>query len=304
MSNKTIENRGALKSYAKIIRTYPFEKMQTADLVAYFRLLDALEHPLKLAPIAEVLLDRSPPRAIEAKARRILMRAYTITRPKKAIPLLKDYASSSDLATAVEAKVELMELYLHKLGNFDKLRELAEGHILANSDKSMIARLARVKLGDLHLMKGEVQKAEKIYRKVQDIAYADMDRREAAVLQGGYAETVRSLIYQSRFRAARKKLIQWEANFPVSKIEGDFILTSVNYWQTLGDAKRALDQMQALLRVNPLTAYLPEIEYRMANAYRDLGKTEKAIKLYRKVAKEYPRNDVSSKARAALSALR
>ena len=103
---------------------------------------------------------------------------------------------------------------------------------------------------------------------------------------------------------ARAKLIQWEADFPVSKITGDFILMSARYWEAIGDARKSLDNLQALLKVNPITPYLPQIEYRMGNAYRDLGQNEKARVLYEKVLREYPLNPICTDARVALAGLR
>jgi len=130
-----------------------------------------------------------------------------------------------------------------------------------------------------------------------------MDRREIDVRASGHGEIVSAHLNNGKLRAAREAMIDWEAQFPVSKIAGDFILISSRYWEAVGDPQRALDDMGSLLKINPLTPYLPQIEYRMGNAFRDLGQPEKARALYEKVVKEYPNNPVCAEARTAISTL-
>ena len=302
MSNATINEDSTVKEFCKAVRAYPFDKLPVKVLSRVFELVDVLERPLLLEPIAEVLYKKYPTGPLAVRAKRILAKSYSITDPKKALPLLQSFAESND-PSAIEFKVDLIELYLHKFRDFAKVKEVAESYVLANAPDSTMGMIAKVKQGDIFLLQGDLQKAEEKYRQAQAAAFKEIDSREIDVRQGGHSETVGALITSGKLRAAREALIEWEAQFPVSKITGDFILVSSRYWEAIGDYRRALDDMECLIKINPLTPYLPQIEYRMGNAYRFTGEPEKAKALYLKVIKEYPKNDVCSDARTALSAL-
>ena len=304
MNNTTINDRRMVKEFAATILTYPFEKLPGPALGAFFELLDTLEQPVMLVPMCEAIKKRTVSPSLMYRAIRILATAYSITDPKKAIPLLERLKGSGDPSAAIEAKIDLLEIYLHKFRDFEKAKSIAEVYASLASKKSIMGRLARVKVGDIYLMQGEIAKAEEKYRQAQDLAFAGMRPREVAVRQGAYGEAVLSLILRHHYRAARTKLLEWEADFPTSKITGGYILMSSRYWEAVGDARKALDNMQALLKINPLTPYLPQIEYRMGNAYRDLGEKEKARALYQKVIREYPLNPITADAQTALAALR
>ncbi|NQT20993.1 MAG: tetratricopeptide repeat protein, partial [Planctomycetes bacterium] len=269
-----------------------------------FELMDTLEEPLVLMPMCQAIRGKYSSGELGARVTKILSKAYAIKEPEKAIPLLSNLVASADPGTAIEAKVGLIEVYLHKFRNFEKAKSLAGSYVATAGSKSKMGRLAHVKLGDIHLYQGDIQKAEEKYREAQQLAFKDMKDREVAVRQGAYGEAVGSYIRNNNFRIARAKLIQWEADFPISKITGDFILMNARYWEAIGDPRKALDNLQALLKINPITPYLPQIEYSMGNAYRDLGQNEKARAIYNKVIQEYPLNPVASDARAAMAGLR
>jgi len=305
-NNATINDTAVVRDFSNIIKTYPFEKIPGPILLRLFELVDTLESPTLLAPMAKALRKKMSSPSLMLRTKKIIARAYLITDPKKAVPLLKDLASSSDASTVIEARMDLIETYLHRLRDFKKAKDHAEAYASITNKHSKLGRLARVKLGDIYLMQGDVAKAEERYQEVQKLAFEEMaeDLREIAVRQGAHAEAVNSFISLGRLRAARAQLLQWEADFPISKITGDFILASSRYWEAIGDWRKALDDMESLLKINPLTPYLPEIEYRMGNAYRHLGEKEKARELYKKVVREYPKNPVCHEAQRALNSLR
>ena len=304
MSNDVLSDDRTVKEFMEIIRTYPFDKVPGPMFGAMFELIDTIERPLVLAPMCEVIVNKYASPVLEARARTILARAYAIAEPKKAIPLLERLMASQDPVTALEARARLIEIHLHRFKDYDWVIKHASNAVASSPKGSPVARLAMVKAGDVYLLQGEIEKAEAKYFEVQEHAFAGMSRREIAVRQGGYAETVNSLLLSDRYREARRMLVQWEIDFPISKISGDYILMNSRYWEEMGDHRMALDGMECLVKINPLTPHLPEIEYRMGKAYAALGEKEKAVELFEKVIKEYPLNPVSHDARSALHGLR
>jgi len=304
MENDVVSDAETVKEFVGIIRRYPFDKLPGAMVGAFFELMDTIEKPLELAPICEVIVDKYSVPGVDIRARKILARAYSITEPKKAIPLLQRLMNSRDPVTALEARARLIEIHLHRFRDYDWVIRHAANAVDGTPKGSPIARLAMVKAADVYLLQGDIEKAEAKYMEVQQLAFAGMSRREIAVRQGGYAETVNSLLLAGRYREARRMLVQWEIDFPISKIQGDYILMNSRYWEAVGDYRMALDGMECLLKINPLTPYLPQIEFRMGKAYAALGEKDKARELFEKVVKEYPLNPVAHEAQSALHDLR
>jgi tetratricopeptide (TPR) repeat protein len=191
--------------------------------------------------------------------------------------------------------MERLELILHKLK--DPERAMAVVQAVRATRSGPEDRIAAVKLGDIHRAKGEFEEAEKAYRAAQRITYAEMDRRVIAVRQGGYLETAASHIKKGYLRAAREALVMWEIEHPIGKLSGDLILMTAKYFDKLGEPERALAELEAITKLNPLTPYLPEVELLMARAYRNLGDYAKARQLFDKVMREYPNSRAADQAR-------
>jgi len=304
MANITIEDVQLLEEFIDVISTYPFDTMPGSVLGKFFELFDVLERPLVTGTLAEVINRRFPRSPLGLRVKHVLAQYYAITAPKDAIPFLRDLSESSNPDIANEARVDLMELHLHRFRDFEEVERLASSHISTSSDKSPLHRIALCKQGDVLLMQGDKDKAEAKYLEAQKLAFERMPLREIDLRQGAYAETVTAHIIAGQLRAARKQLLQWEADFPISKVRGEFILVSSRYWEAMGDPHKALDNMKALIEINPLTPHLPQIELRMAHAYRRLGERDKAIELYTKIMKEYPLNPVSFEAQLTLRTMK
>jgi len=315
--NATIEEVNVVRSFAETINTYQFEKMQPLTLLRLFELIDTLEQPLMLESMADVMRKRSYGGPVALRLKRLVAKAYSVNEANKskAATLLRELADSSDKDAALEARVDLVELYLHQYRDWDKAMEMAKVYVATSESKSTLSLVSRVKTGDVYLLqagqekdpakvKDLLKKAEDVYRQAQAISSSGLNANEQAMLQGGYAETVSFLLNGGRLRAAREKLIEWEAQFPLSKITGDFILLSSQYWEAIGDSRKTLNDCECLLKINPLTPHLPSVEYRMANAYRSLGNKEKARALYEKVIREYPKSPVVGDAMAGLNSVR
>jgi len=84
---------------------------------------------------------------------------------------------------------------------------------------------------------------------------------------------------------------------PIGKLSGDLILMTARYFDRIEEPARALAELETLTKINPLSPYLPEIEYYMARAYHRMGQATKARDLLDKVMSEYPKSRAAEKAR-------
>ena len=95
------------------------------------------------------------------------------------------------------------------------------------------------------------------------------DWRIAAVREGANHATVQSLIEQKAWAEARRALDQWEVEFPLSKIEGDFPLAEAAFHMAVGDPRRArriLSSYRAAVEMNSYLARAFSMEMKCLEA--------------------------------------
>lgn len=82
------------------------------------------------------------------------------------------------------------------------------------------------------------------------------DWRIAAVREGANHATVQSLIEQKAWAEARRTLDQWEIEFPLSKIDGDFPLAEAAFHMAVGDPQRARRILSSYRATVGMNSYL------------------------------------------------
>lgn len=158
---------------------------------------------------------------------------------------------------------------------------------------------AKVRLGDLAFLEGDLNKATSIYADLQNRARIQRNaplpgglvanqlveggpaqpavpdwRRSPLALQGGQkpvsaartgplqevalSENVRTLTDDGYLLEARQALQEWEREFPLSKISGDFILRESALSMKSRDWKRARPMLEAYCREIDASSFLPD----------------------------------------------
>jgi len=298
LKNFTILDTDAVRRYVGIIVATDCTKYSERTMEALWELVETEEDAERIKPFTEAYANSfgvKGPKAWRAADRLAL--ACSVKEPERA---MKIYAALVPEAPtrldAARAQMERLEILLHKLKQPERALEAARSILRTRS--GLEERIAAVKIGDVYRTQGDFAKAEEAYRDAQKITYAEADRRTIAVRQGGFLETVWSHIENGALRAAREGLVLWEIEYPSGKLSGDLILMTARYFDKLGEPDRALAELETLVKLNPLTPYLPDVELLMARAHRKLGNTAKARELIEKVMREYP------KSRAAQQAVR
>ncbi|MBM4032788.1 MAG: tetratricopeptide repeat protein [Planctomycetes bacterium] len=296
LKNFTILDKDAVRRYAELIAGTDCAKVPERTMEALWELVETEEDAEKIKAFTETFANRFgvKGRAGWEAADRLAL-AVSIKEPERA---LRIYASlvpeAPSKLDAARVQLERIELVLHKLKKPEAALGLAQAIIRSRS--GLEERIAAVKLGDVYRAQGDFEKAEEAYRNAQRVTYAEMDRRTIAVRQGGYLETVWSHIENGALRAARDGLVMWEVEHPIGKLSGDLILMTAKYFDRLGEPDRALAELETLVKLNPLTPYLPDVELLMARAHRKLGNAIKARELIEKVLREYPKSRAAQQA--------
>ena len=295
VKNFTILDTQAVGQYVRVIARSDCSKIPASSMDALWEIVETEEDIRVIQPFVETYVRRFGVKGPSWHAADRLALAYSIEEPEKAVKLYAMLAANAPTKhDAARVQMERIELVLHKLKVPERAAALAQG--IRKTRGGLEARIAAVKLGDVYRAQGKFKEAEDAYRKAQQITYASMDRRIIAVRQGGYLETAAAHVAHGHLRAAREALVMWEIEHPIGKLSGDLILMTARYFDALGEPERALAELQALVHLNPLTPYLPDVELLMARAYRKLGEHAKARELFDKVMREYPKSRAARQA--------
>jgi hypothetical protein len=188
-----------------------------------------------------------------------------------------------------ELKLREGELQMYYLGDH-KQAEAIFSQLSAFSNE--YGERAKIRLGDLALISGDLNKATALYADVQNrararrnavgvsgksvadqfaqgaqktatpapsaTASAVIDLKGGALQEVSLSENVRSLIEEDYLLEARQALGTWELEFPLSKISSDYILRESALYMKMGDWKRAQPMLEAYCREIDASSYLPE----------------------------------------------
>ncbi len=296
LKNFTILDKDAVRRYVDIIAATDAAKLSERTMNALWELVETEEDVERIKPFTDAFANHigvKSPAGWHAADRLAL--AVSVKDPQRALKIYAELVPQAPTKLdAARVQMERIELVLHKLKKPEAALELAKAIIRGRS--GLEERVAATKIGDVYRAQGDFAKAEEAYRDAQRITYAEMDRRVIAVRQGGHLETVWSHIENGALRAAREGLVAWEIEHPIGKLSGDLILMTAKYFDRLGEPDRALAELEALVRLNPLTPYLPDATLLMARAHRKLGNAAKARELVEKVMTEFPKSRAAQQA--------
>ncbi len=84
------------------------------------------------------------------------------------------------------------------------------------------------------------------------------DWRKQAVREAAYYETLHTLLKSHDIEEARKTLGQWELEFPLSKLAGDYPIGEGEFYTSIGDFNRALRVLSTYRKNVEISNYLPQ----------------------------------------------
>jgi TolA-binding protein len=157
------------------------------------------------------------------------------------------------------------ELKLIALGDVERMAGNTDGATqYYTSAQSMYQRIAgggstgafNGFAGDMSRSNTPVKSKDGIVITAADSQNADWRKR--AVVQNSYYEEVRNLLDQDELDDAHDKLQSWELQFPLNKLEGDYVIAEAEYAIKFEDYKRATRLLKAYRQRVDLSARLAE----------------------------------------------
>ena len=210
-------------------------------------LLAAKLPPERLALLQELALDFAPR-----------------VDPQLALKWIALFEAKARGSTAkARLAVTRAEVTMYELADLAAAKAIL-GKVVRYQRKNEAAELARIRLGDVALMEGDLNAAMQAYGEVQTRA-RPRDMRAAAtaaspkaksstalgkqpavaewkmnaLLDVSASETVKGLIDQGFLLEAKQALRRWERAFPQSKLSGDLLLNEARFYMAVQDWRRA-----------------------------------------------------------------
>ena len=230
----------------------------------------------RLAPAQMVILED------------VFLDATVRGHPEENLNWLKRFFNgTSDIGRQNDLRFREGELFMYYLNDRKRAEHLFT--MLAPA-RNEIGERAKIRLGDLALLGGDLNKATSFYADVQNRARTARNISASTTgalvtkqllsggsagastvatttppsLKGGalqevsLAENVRTLTESGFLLEALRALEAWETEFPLSKISGDFILRESNVYMKMKDWKHARPMLEAYCREIDTSSHLPD----------------------------------------------
>lgn len=193
------------------------------------------------------------------------------------------------------------EIRMHYQGESNTVNNLLVPLIRQTGE---IAEIARIRMGDLAFVSGDLNRATELYADVQNRV---RHHRNATSSPGGrtrrvgervdnwkltaflgvsVSETVKSLMDQGQLSAAHKTLQAWERQFPLSKVSGDYVLQEARYYMALEDWVRARSMLEAYCELVDASSYIPDASLALLTCMLRMDAPQEEVRTFCKAMSE------------------
>lgn len=291
------------KRYAELVAEYDFAKLPDAALAEAVLLLDSVGNDAGVirAGAALVARERIDGESARAAMDRLAEALREAGRPEEAVAVLERAAGRvANPAVAAELLVWAGRVMLDDLREPDgaerRFRRALEEY--AHVTTAPPIRQARIGLGDVHLARGERDKAAAAY---EEAGRGRLGGRSPLVARGSFARQIEAWIREGEFAAAEEKLEQWADTLPADRLGGYLTLMRVRLLTARKRHADAAYHAVKLVNANPGSTHAPELLKLAAEARHELGESERVDEILRRIVREYPESPLAGKAAKLLA---
>ncbi|HEY2341977.1 MAG TPA: tetratricopeptide repeat protein, partial [Chthoniobacteraceae bacterium] len=160
-----------------------------------------------------------------------------------------------------------------------------------------VARLAKIRIGDLYRLLGKTNLAVEQYSSVQKTVSDETQGRKNAAEDRSNSITITDLIEGGYRHEAEAKLREWEIEHPMAKYDSDFLLIRGRVLMLFGRWSEALQEIESFQQMQPDSPYQIPADFYRAQALFELGKKDEARKIWAEIAKNYPKHNLADESR-------
>ncbi|MBI3270105.1 MAG: tetratricopeptide repeat protein [Planctomycetes bacterium] len=298
-----------LREYVEAVKAYPKAQLSPrANLFLGYLHYEAGDAPEAIAAW-RYLFDRRP--ALDDRQVQdglfLLAELYRddAEDPDRALEVWHYLAENcKDDAFRVKAKVRSAELLLSVKGEVDAA-ERAIGAVLAKYKgvKSDYLRLAHIVLGDVHLARGNREKAGAEFELAQNRAPFKVAYGDIRIQEGDHAVAFAEYMERKDFTAARDEIRALEWSLPLEKLTGEPTLMRAELALAQRRFERAARELERLPSLNPSSNRLPEGLLMLGQCQSELGRTDQARATFQRVIEAFPYSIERKEAEQRLAAL-
>lgn len=221
-----------------------------------------------------------------ATAMAFTLREAAKRNPQEALARLSRL--SPDARRALGRAADLLELEIRIFLLNDPLVVGLVSGLRDRGDKAL-ARMAVIRLGDYHLLNGRIEDAARCYREA--VPDNEESERKAPVVDRSHSLAIEHLVNGKHLREARVKFDAWEGLRPLAKLDGDQLLWRARVLMLEEDWKRALQDLETLLKVRPGSPEQIEVLFWQGRALYELGRKDEARGVWNALCKNYPKHE-------------
>jgi len=289
-------------AYGRIVRDYDLAALSDRAMAAAATLFEDLHEDPFVLDLGRLIAARSDAdAAAQSKVLRAAARVFRRHgRADEAAALLKDaIAAGRNPLTVALLRALLGEVVLTDLNDPDGALAIFREVIASQAAEANfpVARTAWMGVGDAWRRKGEYAEALAAYRKAMPTFRSPTDE---ALRRGVWGRDTEAFIRDEQYDRAADSLRGWELQLPVDRLGGQTALL----WARLHAAQRRWGRVvsvaEGLIKVNPDSAYAPQLLLQASDAYLKLGQPAAARGALRRIVGSYPESALAPKAREIL----
>lgn len=294
MPAASVNNHAQRGSFLELLENEDPSRLTEPALKAGF----ILARPFLPSPAAtrwaNAWLGKSPKPApgVWSSAMITSIREQAMKDPKSALKRIEGL--TAEARTALGREADLLELDLRV---FDLKDAQIAGLVsrLSKSGDKPLARMAMIRMGDYHLLNGRIEDAKLCFK--DDATDTDDAARKAPVLDRSHSLALEDLIHGQHLDEARARLMTWEIQRPMARIEGDQLLWRARVMILAGDWKRALQDLELILDLRPGAPEEIDVRFWQGRALYELGRKEEARDIWKQLIKNHPKHDLAEAAK-------
>lgn len=287
---------GNAGQYAKVAAGYDVERMAQQDLQLCAEFWEYLEKWAEHARAVEAFVRRFPQSPAVPRFATSAAKAYA--QPEAYDPQRADamYTLALDSAQTPRERLELTWrralVLAWGLEDYDQARELLNDVLDKTKEKPnrplhRLHRQAVIGMGDVALLSGEYEQAERLYRQAQEMDERNMEQAEMLAKTGSYSYTLEDLLARDEFDWALRVLDHWEDEVPIQKLEGYTFFWRGKVLYVQKPQLLALRYLELAERVTPQAVHVPEAVWLRANCLLALERHEEALAQFQRIRREF-----------------
>lgn len=296
-----IDERG---DYYDLIRQYELGKLSEGalrNLVEYFLTVEKPADALRAGE--ELLLER--PRVSDGVVLRVAHLLQDALLPASYPPgssrdpqrALRLYGAAETKVADARAKAEMAlvrgRVFFEELRDLERARTEFQKVLgtYRRPTNSLEARQAYVGLGAVERWQGNLVAARQWFEKAQAISVGEGTPEKLIVRRSAWARAVEDALTRGEpevTKLAWQELVTWAWNYPEDLLDGHHTLLLARLLLKQGQAQRAADELEALLRVNPESQYADQALWMLTDCYLALRDRQNALAALDRLQRDYP----------------